>query len=138
MYRIIIKISLKVPVSNRGNAHRIEFLKNSVFGNEWPTEPLSRIASQGLLFKQLYGELEAALQHSKEKIGAIRDSMGPRMNQTDQDESKIAEMLYGGRGKYEFRYKGRSKRVNLERKDRGDNLLSTMGCFNCGDPSRMC
>ena len=85
VYKTIIKLSPQVPISHRGNAHRIEFLRNAVVGYEWATEPLSRIGSQELLFQELYGELEAAFQLSKEaKIAAMRDSMGTRRNQTDK------------------------------------------------------
>ena len=55
----MINFSPQVPISHRGNAHRIEFLRNAVVGYEWATEPLSRIAPQGLPFQELYGELAA-------------------------------------------------------------------------------
>ena len=138
VYKIIIKLSPQVPISQRGNAHRIEFLRNAVVGYVWATEPLSRIASQGLSFQQLYGELEAALQLSKEaKIAAMRDRMESRRSQADQDEPNIVGILYTGQGKYAFRNKGRSKRVSPKKNDKGVNPLSIMGCFNCGDPSHM-
>ena len=57
LYKIITKLSLQVPPSHRGNAHKIQFLRNAVVGCEWATEPLSRIATHNLSFQQLYGEL---------------------------------------------------------------------------------
>ena len=96
MYKTIIELSPQVPVSHRGNAHMIQFLGNAVVEYEWAAEPLSTIASQGLPFQQLYGELEAAFRLSKEaKIATMRDSMGTSSNQTDQDESKIVGIQGG-------------------------------------------
>ena len=117
-HKTINKLSPQVPVSHRGNKDRIQFLRNAVLGYEWTAEPLSRIESQDLLFQQLYSEIEATVQLSKEgKIASMRDSMGPTRNQTDQDESKIAGILYANQGKYAFRNKGTSKRVNPKRND---------------------
>eukprot|EP00171_Calliarthron_tuberculosum_P023645 IDg23645t1 len=45
VYKLITKLSPQVPQSHRGEAHKIEFLRNSTVGFAWATEPLSRIAT---------------------------------------------------------------------------------------------
>eukprot|EP00171_Calliarthron_tuberculosum_P023415 IDg23415t1 len=74
VYKLITKLSPQVPQSHRGEAHKIEYLRNSTVGFSWATEPLSRIATHGLSFQQLYGELEAALHLEREaRVAVIRD-----------------------------------------------------------------
>lgn len=58
-YKFILKLSIQVPISHKGDAHRIEFHRGAVIGAYWYREPLSRVATNDLNFKQLYGELEA-------------------------------------------------------------------------------
>ena len=63
-------------------------------GCEWATEPLSRIATHILSFPQLYRELEAAHELSKEvKMAVLRDKIGPRQQRTEDYEYKTAGML---------------------------------------------
>ncbi len=84
VYKIISKLAQQVPNSHRGNAHKIEFLRNAVVKCDWATEPLSRIATHNLSFQQLYGELEAAHQLDKEaKLAVLRD----KLCQLDQQET---------------------------------------------------
>lgn len=66
VYKLILQLSRQVPVSHRGDAHRIDFFCRSVIGFGWSHEPLSRIATNNLSFQKVYGELEAALQLHKE------------------------------------------------------------------------
>ena len=50
--------------------------ENAVVGNEWATEPLSRISTGNLTFLQLYSELEAALQLNKEaELAKLRNGV---------------------------------------------------------------
>lgn len=74
-YKVITKLSRQGPASHRGDAHKVEFLRNAVVGSGWSHEPLSRVATDGVSFQQLYGELEAALQLQKEaKQAMLRDA----------------------------------------------------------------
>lgn len=96
----------------------MKVLRNFEVGFESATEPLSRIASPGLSFHELYGELEAVLKLNKEaKLAAMRDSMRSRRNQADQGESKITGILHAGRGKCASQNKGKSKRASQKRND---------------------
>ena len=125
-------------MSHRGNAHKIEFLRSAVFGYEWATELLSRIATHGFSFQQQYGELESALQLNKEsKLAILKDNIGSKKGHMDVYESRIAGILDEGQGKYAFRNKGRGNRTNSKRTEKGVNLLSIMGCFNCIDPTHV-
>lgn len=54
-YKTITKLAPQVPRSHQGDAHKVEFLRNAVVGSPCDTEPLSRIATHGLTFQQLYG-----------------------------------------------------------------------------------
>ncbi|KAK1864449.1 hypothetical protein I4F81_006995 [Pyropia yezoensis] len=72
-YKTITKLTPQVPRSNQGDAHQVDFLRNAVVGSPWATEPLSRIATHGLTFHQLYVELEAALHlHKVARLEAMR------------------------------------------------------------------
>lgn len=57
VYKVILKISRQVPATHRGDAHRAELLRRVVIGQTWVREPLSRMATNGLSFQELYGEL---------------------------------------------------------------------------------
>ena len=70
----IIKFSRQAPRYRQGDAHKVEFLRNTVVGMPWSSEPLSRVATHQLTFQNLYSELEAVLQLDKEsKEAIIRD-----------------------------------------------------------------
>ena len=70
IYKVVTKLSMQRPISNRGDDHRVAFLRNAVVGSSWSHEPLSRVATHSLTF-QRYGELEAALQPQREAKQAI-------------------------------------------------------------------
>lgn len=50
-------MSRQVPITHRGDAHKIESLLHAVLGHQWAREPLNRIATAGLSFQQPYSEL---------------------------------------------------------------------------------
>lgn len=58
----ILSMSRQVPESHPNGAHRIEFLQNAVINLPWTKELLSRIATAGIAFQQIYVELEVAIQ----------------------------------------------------------------------------
>lgn len=73
-YKLILKLGPQVPLSYRGEAHKVDFLRGAVVGYAWANEPLSRVATQGLTFQQLYGELEASLQlHLEAESASAKD-----------------------------------------------------------------
>lgn len=75
VYKLITKLSRQVPASYRGDAHKIEFLRNAAVGYPWSQEPLSRVATHGLSFQMLYGYLEPALQlYNEAKLAIAPDS----------------------------------------------------------------
>ncbi len=87
-----------------------------MIGREWATEPLSRIAIHNLSFQQLYGELEAANQLSKEeKMTILRDNIGPKQQRADDDESKIAGVLYAGQGRYAYKNSRRAQTLRSKK-----------------------
>lgn len=53
VYTSIVKLAPHLPVTHRGDAHKLEFLRSAVVGRVWAVEPLSSIATNGLSFQQL-------------------------------------------------------------------------------------
>lgn len=62
IYKVLTKLSPQGPDSHRGDAHKVEFLRNAFVGSGWSHEPLSRVSTHGLSFQRKDSELEAALQ----------------------------------------------------------------------------
>ena len=146
VYKTITKLSPQVPASHRSEAHKIEFLRNSVIGQPWATEPLSRIATHELSFQQLYGELEAALHLSREaKLANLRDRVICTTSKpADEDIGQVPGILFQGPGRYANSRKfvgdnrdgteyPRSGATNAAKR----SPLNMMGCFNCDSPNHM-
>ena len=89
LYKVITKLSPQAPKSHRGDVHKVELLQNAVVGDEWATEPLSRIATGNLTFLQPYGELEAELTKLREIV-----------TKTSYQDVIVQGTLYAGQGKY--------------------------------------
>ena len=142
VYRLIIKLSPQVPQSHKGDAHKIEFLRNATVGANWATEPLSRIATHGLSFQDVYGELEAALHLQREaRLAKARDSITFKKPDVN-DEREVPGILYEGQGRYQVSKHGVGDRRNSgwkqtrkEKKER--DPLTIMGCFNCDNPNHL-
>lgn len=122
VYKAILKLSRQVPLSHRGDAHRIEFLRRAVLGQDWARDPLSRIATNSLSFQALYGELDAAAQLDKESKLAAKITNSQRST-----SDAIIPINFSGQGRYR---NGNASNRNKK----GFNPLSITGCFNCGDP----
>lgn len=133
VYKLILKLSRQVPASHRGDAHRIEFLRRAVIGYDWSREPLSRVATNGLTFQQLYGELEAAVHLDKDsKVATIRD----RASNAVRDESDdVVAINYDGQGRYNRPRQGPQGKAK-DTYVRTDPL-TVMGYFNCDAPDHM-
>lgn len=139
VYRLITKLSRQVPASHRGDAHKIEFLRNATVGYTWSHEPLSRVATHGLSFQMLYGELEAALQLDKEaKVAIARDSASSaKYAAVDEVDIRFAGQGRYGRNPKDVRGRGgpsRGSSLSLKTKT---NPLDISGCFNCDSPNHL-
>lgn len=100
VYRMITRMSRRCPKSHRGDAHKLEFLRNAVVGYAWSLEPLSRMETHQLSFQQLYVELEAALQLEKEpKLAQARDSVSTKAG-FEYDEKLLSNVHFTGQGRY--------------------------------------
>lgn len=97
VYNLVLKLSLKVPTSNRGDGNRIEFLRRAVIGYDWSREPLSRVATNGVMFQKLYGELEVAVQMEKESRSDARKYMAGSSLRDKKNDS--VEDNYDGKGR---------------------------------------
>lgn len=134
-YKTITKLAPQVPRSHQGDAHKVEFLRNAVVGSPWATEPLSRIATHGLTFQQLYGELEAALHlHKEARLAVAHASASGHRTPATQD---VPGILFTGQGRYARPSRGtaagRAKRTGGLSRPAGVDPLAIMGCFNCDD-----
>eukprot|EP00170_Pyropia_yezoensis_P004054 contig_16673_g4065 len=130
-YETISKLAPQVPRSHQGESSKVEFLRNAVVGNNWATEPLSRIATHRLTFQQLYGKLEAALHlHNEARLAITRDEVahGPRT-----PENKVPGILFADQGRYVRKKKDIGKRFETSKGSGAFNPLSLLGCFNCDD-----
>ncbi len=142
-YKLITKLSPRVPQSLRGDAHKIEFLINATVRCTWATEPLSRIATHVLTFQQLCRELEAALHVQKEaKLAVMRENVGPSRRLKDESEANIPGILFQGHVRYMNpqkvlvnRSKNSPKYRNRGTPSQNFDPLTEIGRFNCVDPS---
>ena len=137
LYQVITKLEPQAPKSHRGNAHRVEFLRNAVIGSEWAKDPLSRIAPENLTFLELFSELESALQlHKETELAKLLDE---KIDMNLQD-TVVEGTLYSGQGRYirknSFTSYGNAKgrRYLPQNKRPNFNPLTIAGCFNCDDP----
>lgn len=124
VYKRILSMSRQVPPSHRGDAHKIEFLRAAVIGNDWATEPLSRIATNNLSFQSLYAELEIAVQLNRESKAAMaRDNA----NDNSKTTSSPHIVNFSGQGKaYGQRYNKKFKKGS-----------KTRACFNCNSTDHL-
>lgn len=126
VYKDIQKLSRQVPPSNRGDAHRVEYLRRAILGQNWARESLTRVVTNALTFQQLYGELEAAVQLDKDSRLA---SSVERAKARASEPNIALPIHFTGQGGYR-----RSNASNRNKPKRSFDQLSIMGCFNCNDP----
>jgi len=120
-YKLITKLAPQVPCSHRGDAHKMEFLRNATIGNSLATEPLSRIATHQLSFQVLYGDLEAPLQLENEsKRANLHDNASIRSS----GDEEVAGILYEGQGKYIRRHVGLNRFPDRTRRSSKPKLRS--------------
>ena len=70
-------------------------------------------------------------------MAILRDRISSGKDAVDQDDSRIAGILYAGQGRYVFKNKRTNKQPRKGRKRKRVEPLSIMGRFNCGDPSHI-
>lgn len=71
MYKRILNMKPKVPESHQENTHKIELFRAAVTGYQWAKEPLSRVATAGISFQQLYSELKISVQLERKGAATI-------------------------------------------------------------------
>lgn len=121
VYKRILTMSRQVPITHRGDAHKIEFLRTAVVGHRWAKEPLSRVATAGLTFQQLYAELEIAVQLERESADASASNQT-----TSTPTGALAKIHFSGQGKYIRRPNQQKQQTQRKR-----------ACFNCGSESHL-
>lgn len=129
VYRRILTMSRQVPMTHRGDAHKIEFMRRAVVGYSWAKEPLSRVATAGLKFQQLYAELEIAVQLERESNAAAS------LHATIPGGTS-SNIHFTGQGRYVHRNgnnNNRKKNVNNSRQ----SSQRKRSCFNCGSDTHL-
>ena len=122
-YKLIVKLTRQGPLAFRGDANKVEYLRNAVIGWHWAKEPLSRVGTMNLTFQQLHAELAASLQLENDTSRAEKEG-SPRT----KSEEPLSDVYYAGQGRYRHGsrpFKGSTSRVPY-------NPLRIQGCFNCG------
>lgn len=123
VYKQILNLSKQVSVSYRGDAHKIEFLSEAVFGHPWPKEPLSHIATAGIPFPQIYAKLWIAVQWELENAYASVQSLPASVLNTSTPKEQH---------KNYFTYLGKYVRIAF-----GERSWSSCKrvCFKCASES---
>jgi len=96
VYKRVSSRSTMVPAADQGEEHRVAFFRGAVIGCTWAAEPLSRIATDNLLFQQLYAELSSSLSLSRERANAVaRDRILSGSKSVADD---TADIMFQGQG----------------------------------------
>lgn len=145
--KAITRLIRQAHNSQRGDAHKVDFLSNAVSGYDWTIEPLFRVATHGLNFQQLYGELEAALQLSKDaKVARMKEEVFSRAQKKglgyNGDNTGI---LFAGQVRYGREPSWNKSKVSSNRRVGAGTTngkvsfdpLSVAGCFNCDEHDHM-
>jgi len=134
-YKLVARVSKKVPRAFSGDTHRANFLRSAVIGYPWAMHPLSRMDTHDVSFQDLYGELYAALSLQKDSASAMARDRVPASSSADVDTG--ASVLYGGQARY-----GVAKTAVGNRSSAYRGITKSTGgpprhgtCFGCGDPS---
>ena len=142
VHNVTNKLAHHAPSSHRGEAHKIEFLRQAVVGFGRSKDRLTRIATYNLSFEELYRELENAMQLEKEaEIAQFRDKISTRHRSNDED---VQGILYTGKGRYGrplslVNNRGRQavKFGKISHVPKTFDPLSVAGCFNYDDRSHV-
>lgn len=130
VYKLIVKLSRQAPQAFRGDANKVEYLRNAVVGFPWAKEPLSRVGTMGLTFQQLHAELAASLQleNDTNQAKSNQDSSSVSYDKTESNQTYFA-----GQGRYRQGFRPFTRnRITPATTKQSFNPLNIQGCFNCG------
>jgi len=132
---LVSHVSKKVPRAFSGDTHRTNVLRSTVVGYPWAMHPLSRIDTHDTSFRDLFGELYAALSLQKDSASAMARDRVLASSSADVDTG--VTVLYGGQARY-----GVAKTAVGNRSSACRGMDNSTGggprhetCFVCGDPS---
>lgn len=128
IYAEIVRMTPQCPVSHKNDAHRIRFMRLPVSGRLWSHPALQRVASSGLTFQQLYGELESALQLNREGLSKKTNNSSA---QTPTNTEAVIN--YAGQGKY----RRRNADFKPRHRKKKSSPLDLLGCLNCDAKDHM-
>lgn len=101
----------------------MEFLQRAVIGQSWAREPLSLVATNGLTFRQLNGELEVVVQLEKKSRLVVA-----------QDRFKTPWEKFEEPGMIHYTRKGGYHHGQRLKSTNRPDPLSIKSCFNCDYP----
>jgi len=142
VHQTISKLAPQLPPSHRGDAHLVDFLHRAVVGMPWAFQPLCRIATNGLSFSQLHGELSLTLQlHEEARAANTKNESMLRMAASSRLSRSI---LLSRQGLYArpsrvfdaTHHQGRAGgSSSTGRPSVWFDPLTAASCFNCDQPS---
>ena len=94
-YKLIVKLTRQGTQAFRGDANKVEYLRNTVIRSHWAKNPLSRVGTMRLTFQQLHAELAASLQLANDTSRAEKIDLPRR-----KSEDHLADVYYTGQGRY--------------------------------------
>ena len=127
VYKIIVKLSRQAPQAFRGDANKVEYLRNAVVGYHWAKEPLSRVGTMHLTFQQLHAELAASLQLETDTNRAMNKMKARNVN---ADET-YHDINFMGQGRYRYRARRPQNFTRTNNPKQRPDPLKIQGCFNC-------
>ena len=132
-FKVVERMSKKVPKGFDSDQHRANLLRSAVLGPQWAKQPLSGLGAGAVGFQDLYRQLQAALALDNDSdAAALRDRASAR-----DGGVAAAGVFYNGQGRYGVANTGVGNRAPF--RPGGDRKMTgsarTGGCWNCGDAS---
>lgn len=121
----ILNLSRQVPVSHRGEAQKIEFLRGAVIGHLWAKELLSRVVTAGISFQQFFAELEITVQLEPESAATAASPV---------TSSVVPSIIY--ESQHITNFAGQVKYVRKNFLNRPQTSCKRL-CINCGSESHV-
>lgn len=123
--KLVLTMSLQVPESHRGGAHKAEILRTAAVRHSWAHEPLGQNATSGLSFQQLYSELKIAVLLEKESSAITLNTIPiPSFPRSD-----ISKVHFSGQGRCVHSFEHGRKQNRFRNQKRS--------CFNCRSTSHL-
>lgn len=131
LHEEICKLAPQGLMYCRSERNRIEYLQNAVIGHSWARDACSRANAALISYRELYGQLEAAIQlEQEEKIGRVRDQKSLQLDSLSTDDFQNPEpneTLFTGQSRYKNRLRA-SRTSKFHHESRKRNFTSC----NCG------